>query len=560
MAEQQHFDETLAWGSTEAEQFLRRVGLPVTSETMPLAIQLDFFMRRKDRAAIGATLTKLAAFEPKAEAQIMARLFVNEYKKLDQEFRNGELRPDEAEARTDGPLAEDYSDFFYGRLAYLFNLEFNETTRGLLSEILKAQERGDEHLAERWAKSLIAVVRDGDNLAKNDIIKNNPDAMDPSLPTEELVARIKNRVKDELKELSERGDPDNYYDDAFRTHADDPRYQPENGGLDLEMPQEPEPEVADDASDQGPAGGLRLSGLSVTIEKIIAHLDNEDKRGAAMVAAEQAKDLINTGAATQPVKEVAGKILRKAVNIRADRAEKAQALRENQEMHAEFQRQAQEDQAGVNALPRFIVDAPEFRAAQSAYARARDLQDQRRALGSAIEAAQRAAAGAGVEVNINPREILALLTGEAHVPPAQPEQTQRPETLNTIDRVHAEMENASPPNGVEQPDVDRDTGVELELRHVSMVDWPSVSDLYGVDYEDQEELQSIGTRLVKKGSDDDSALKSARQILQRSKKKKKKTKFKNAKHVVAAVLDAITRKANKQKLTKPLKPSDIDDE
>jgi hypothetical protein len=86
------------------------------------------------------------------------------------------------------------------------------------------------------------------------------------------------------------------------------------------------------------------------------------------------------------------------------------------------------------------------------------------------------------------------------------------------------------------------------------VHWQTVSNLYGLDEAEADELQNIGMRLLKKGEDDSSAYKSAKDMLNRAKKKKKRNKLKNPFHLIKAIMDAIRKKKDGKKVTKPVKP------
>ncbi|MEM9240473.1 MAG: hypothetical protein AAGB07_10890 [Pseudomonadota bacterium] len=102
-------------------------------------------------------------------------------------------------------------------------------------------------------------------------------------------------------------------------------------------------------------------------------------------------------------------------------------------------------------------------------------------------------------------------------------------------------------------------GKPLTLSDVKKTDWSSVSTLYLDSDENAEEMKAIASEIVKKGADNAGVEKSAKDLLAKA-KKSKKTTFKNFRHVVAAIVDAVTKKANGKKVTKPLKASDIPNE
>ncbi|MEM7236923.1 MAG: hypothetical protein AAF501_03740, partial [Pseudomonadota bacterium] len=99
----------------------------------------------------------------------------------------------------------------------------------------------------------------------------------------------------------------------------------------------------------------------------------------------------------------------------------------------------------------------------------------------------------------------------------------------------------------------------LTLSDVKKTDWSSISTLYLDTDEDADVMKNIASEIVKKGADNAGVEKSAKDLLAKAKKGKKNT-FKNFRHVVAAIVDAVTKKANGKKVTKPLKASDIPNE
>ena len=103
-------------------------------------------------------------------------------------------------------------------------------------------------------------------------------------------------------------------------------------------------------------------------------------------------------------------------------------------------------------------------------------------------------------------------------------------------------------------------GVELKNDHANKADWKMFGKQYALDDESVASCRQIGLAIVKTGAESPKALSSAKSLAdQINKDKKAKFKFKNYKHVMAAVLQLVQFKATKQKLMKPLKASDVKD-
>lgn len=112
-------------------------------------------------------------------------------------------------------------------------------------------------------------------------------------------------------------------------------------------------------------------------------------------------------------------------------------------------------------------------------------------------------------------------------------------------------QGGNPGAGQQQPTLTRD--------HVKQTDWDGVAGVYFGDSEDSEEMRSIAFEIIKKGEDNAGVTKSAKDLLAKS-KKAKKGKFKNFNHVIAAIKDAVFKRASGKKVTKPLKASEIPDD
>ncbi|XDA99845.1 hypothetical protein AB1M95_08085 [Sulfitobacter sp. LCG007] len=103
----------------------------------------------------------------------------------------------------------------------------------------------------------------------------------------------------------------------------------------------------------------------------------------------------------------------------------------------------------------------------------------------------------------------------------------------------------------------RDSQSTYDLSTVRKVDWPSFLGIYGMDAEESEAAADVAKLIVKKGTGSSGALKSAKDLLGRSSKKVKGAKVKNHKHLVAAIEDAMIKRADSKKVVKPLRFSDI---
>ena len=106
----------------------------------------------------------------------------------------------------------------------------------------------------------------------------------------------------------------------------------------------------------------------------------------------------------------------------------------------------------------------------------------------------------------------------------------------------------------------RNTQSTFDLSTVKKVDWGSLLSIYSMDPEEKEAAAEVAKQMVKKGKDSPGVLTSAKDLLSRSNKKVKGAKVKNHKHFVAALEDALVKKSESKKVTKPLKFADIPDD
>ena len=95
---------------------------------------------------------------------------------------------------------------------------------------------------------------------------------------------------------------------------------------------------------------------------------------------------------------------------------------------------------------------------------------------------------------------------------------------------------------------------------MNKVDWDKFVEIYNLVSDEVDSLKDIAKLIVRKGSDASPVIKGSKELLVRAKKSKMRPKFKNGLHVAAAVEDALVRKAESRKLTKPLKASEIPDD
>ncbi|KUP92881.1 hypothetical protein [Tritonibacter horizontis] len=98
---------------------------------------------------------------------------------------------------------------------------------------------------------------------------------------------------------------------------------------------------------------------------------------------------------------------------------------------------------------------------------------------------------------------------------------------------------------------------KYDMSTIKRVDWQAMLTVYGIDPEEGDAAADVAKHIVKKGLEAPSALKSAKDLLSRSKKKVKGTKVKNHKHFVAAIEDAMVKKTEGKKVVKPLKFADL---
>lgn len=113
----------------------------------------------------------------------------------------------------------------------------------------------------------------------------------------------------------------------------------------------------------------------------------------------------------------------------------------------------------------------------------------------------------------------------------------------------------TPPNG---SDIGRpeSLAITITMRDVKQTNWSAISSLYFDTEENAEEMRAIASEIVKKGEDNAGVEKSAKDLLGKA-KKAKKGKFRNVRHLVAAIRDAVYKRAMGKKVTKPIKASDI---
>jgi hypothetical protein len=218
------------------------------------------------------------------------------------------------------------------------------------------------------------------------------------------------------------------------------------------------------------------------------------------------------------------------------------------------------------ALPDAIWDDQHFQRYGLAFVQARARGDkslQRKVLTKATGVAQQIARTLGIEGSISPQDVLRNLLPadqwEDHglnEAPAIASGNVRPNIPDTMRRRDVEERDDEDDDNRSYADAE----VDVTMNHVRQTQWSFISDLYDLPPDEADELEAIASTMVKKGEDNASVLQSSKDLLSRAKKKKKKGKFRNARHLMAAVLDAIKRKAMKKKVTKPLKPSDIPDD
>ena len=102
-----------------------------------------------------------------------------------------------------------------------------------------------------------------------------------------------------------------------------------------------------------------------------------------------------------------------------------------------------------------------------------------------------------------------------------------------------------------------DSQTKYDMGTVKKVDWPAILSVYNMDPEESEAVADVARLIVRKGMDSSGVLKSAKDLLTRSRKKVKGAKVKNHLHLVAAIEDAMIKKTESKKVLKPLKFADI---
>lgn len=334
--------------------------------------------------------------------------------------------------------------------------------------------------------------------------------------------------------------------------------------------------------------------MQLTIDKMIEFLKTGDKREAMELALDQARDMRKAGLSSKPAEEIAKKIMKSAMEKHAKQQRREEMLKE-----AEVERQRQIDAENVRAQqdddpapatqtappptpPRPDLKSGDLKETMKKMIEALKSGDRKLAMAFALQQAQ-AMRAAGL-TSKSAEEVAKSLFAKAQAKAAEhirraemfaeaEVERQRQEDVraaaeyaargstNTLARVAEELRREDEDGEQEGPDgMMPDTGVEVTVRHASSTDWIRVSTLYGFDPDEVEALESLGTQLAKKGPEDGTAKRLAKGLHERGKKKKKKPRVKNYQHILAAVLDAIRRKANKKKVSKPLKPGDIQDQ
>ena len=102
-----------------------------------------------------------------------------------------------------------------------------------------------------------------------------------------------------------------------------------------------------------------------------------------------------------------------------------------------------------------------------------------------------------------------------------------------------------------------DSQTKYDMGTVKKVDWPAILSVYNMDPEESEAVADVARLIVRKGMESSGVLKSAKDLLTRSRKKVKGAKVKNHLHLAAAIEDAMIKKTESKKVLKPLKFADI---
>lgn len=108
-------------------------------------------------------------------------------------------------------------------------------------------------------------------------------------------------------------------------------------------------------------------------------------------------------------------------------------------------------------------------------------------------------------------------------------------------------------------DEQSDDGVIVTLADLKKIDYSQVASVYSFSIDDIPDLEDLAKMIVKKGVDSPAAIKSAKDVIAKSKKNKNKPKAKSGPYLAHAMLDAARRSLAKKKVTKPMKASEIEE-
>ena len=97
----------------------------------------------------------------------------------------------------------------------------------------------------------------------------------------------------------------------------------------------------------------------------------------------------------------------------------------------------------------------------------------------------------------------------------------------------------------------------LSLPDVKKVDFDQIASVYSMGADSGEDLFQLTQMIVKKGEDNASVMKSAKELVARSKKQKTGPKARSGFHLIQGLLDAVRRKKMKKKVTKPIKIAEV---
>lgn len=101
-------------------------------------------------------------------------------------------------------------------------------------------------------------------------------------------------------------------------------------------------------------------------------------------------------------------------------------------------------------------------------------------------------------------------------------------------------------------------GIVLRPRDASSLPWKKFEDVYDSDPADRPNFSDMAMAIVRQGIDSKSALSYAKLIFAEQRSRRVKTKFKSAKHLKHCVIDALEKRALNEKVTRPFKMSDVD--